>query len=602
MDTNRLASLTARHYQITPLDPFGHLFQVSLRIEQPEQPIQTVSLPNWIPGSYLIRDFSKHLIDLRALDDAGNELAIHPIDKSKWSLSSPGAVTLIYQVYAWDLSVRGAHFDQTHAFFNGTSVFLAVDGQRDYPCQLSLNHSEFTRNAQWQAATTMQKQAVNTDGFGFYQASNYHELIDHPFEIGTFQTLEFKACGITHKMVFTGITGEVDFARLEQDLIKICEYELNFFGAPYPIEEYLFQVTVTGSDYGGLEHRSSTALICSRYDLPYPGMEEASDGYVQFLELCSHEYFHTWNVKRIMPEVYQNHPLDTPAFTEQLWWFEGVTSYYDALILLRSGVIDEPTYLKLLGQQMTRVYRMPGRFKQTLAESSFLTWTKFYQQDENAPNAIISYYTKGSLMALALDFLLREGSQNKLSLDTVLLELWHNYGAKQKGLKEGEIQHICQELSGLDLSEFFQMALHKVDDFDFEALFKAFGYQFSLRPAATLSDLGGEASEKVAKFNLGANLVEQNGAVVLKHIWRQGSFADAGLTTNDEIIALNGIKISTKSDIERLMQRTPLGMSWHCHYFRRDELMETTIELQPAIADRVVISKLDEESETLQWL
>ncbi|MEA3405024.1 MAG: M61 family peptidase, partial [Pseudomonadota bacterium] len=364
------------HYSVNPIDPKGHLYEVSLTIENPSQPIQTLSLPNWIPGSYLIRDFSKHIISLKAKSIDQQEVDLTSIDKSTWQFESNGSpVTVTYQVYAWDLSVRGAHFDETHGFFNGTSVFLCVDGQRDQACSVQIQPNDFTAENGWKVATGMPARQITESGFGLYQADDYDALIDYPVEMGTYTEIQFEACGVPHKMVLTGIF-ECDEDRIKEDLIKICEYEINLFGQPAPMESYLFQVIITGSDYGGLEHRNSTALMCSRDDLPYKGMEEATEGYLQFLELCSHEYFHSWNVKRIQPAVYQASDLKEPAYTNQLWWFEGITSYYDALILLRAGLVDNKTYLKLLAQQMTRVYRMPGRFKQSAADSSWHTWTK----------------------------------------------------------------------------------------------------------------------------------------------------------------------------------------------------------------------------------
>ncbi|MGM0541532.1 MAG: M61 family metallopeptidase, partial [Pseudomonadota bacterium] len=421
-------SHSAIQYSITPQDPKGHLFEVTLTIETPLEPYQQLRLPNWIPGSYLIRDFSKHLIDLKAMSAENEPIELSLIDKSTWQFASNGKpVTIRYQVYAWDLSVRGAHFDESHAFFNGTSVFLAVDGQREKPCLLEVVGTEFTKSCHWKIATGLAPQKVDKFGFGTYYATHYNSLIDHPFELGTYTEIEFEACGVPHKIALTGLF-ELDKARLKDDLIKICEYEIKLFGEPAPMKSYLFQVMVTGSDYGGLEHRNSTALMCSRDDLPYIGMKKATDGYLQFLELCSHEYFHTWNVKRIQPEIYQKADLSEPVYTNQLWWFEGITSYYDGLILKRAGLVDNETYLNLLAKQMTGVYRMPGRFLQSVAQSSLLTWTKFYQQDENAPNAIISYYTKGSLIALGLDLTIRQQTQGEKSIDDVLLYLWQHFG------------------------------------------------------------------------------------------------------------------------------------------------------------------------------
>lgn len=589
------------HYHITPQDPKGHLFAVTLTIEAPTSPFQDVSLPSWIPGSYLIRDFSKHLIGLQAVNSSNEPVELRVIDKSTWQFASDGQpVTLNYQVYAWDLSVRGAHFDESHAFFNGTSVFLAVEGQRNQPCSLALVQTEFTQQENWKAATGLETVEVDAYGFGLYQATDYSTLIDHPFELGTYAEIDFDACGIPHKVVLTGLF-ELDEARLKADLIKICEYQITLFGAPAPMQHYLFQVMVTGSDYGGLEHRNSTALMCSRDDLPYPGMGKATAGYLQFLELCSHEYFHTWNVKRIQPEIYRVADLKAPVYTNQLWWFEGITSYYDALILKRAGLVDNETYLNLLAQQMTRVYRMPGRFVQSVADSSLLTWTKFYQQDENAPNAIISYYTKGSLIALGLDLTIRRRTQGTKSLDDVLLYLWQNFGKVGIGLKEREIEDICAEVSGVDLTDFFKRYLYGTEDLPFEALFKAVDIDFSLRLPTGLVDLGGKTSseESLIELQLGANVVDTpQQTVKITHVFNGRPAHQAGLAAGDELIAINGVKISSQTQLQQRLKRSEQNKPWKCHFFRRDELRDCLVNLTPAIADRVVLTAASSDKES----
>ncbi len=593
-------------YSITPKDPKGHLFEVTLTIEAPIQPFQQVSLPNWIPGSYLIRDFSKHLIDLKAMNAKNLPIELSSIDKSTWQFASNGQpVTLSYQVYAWDLSVRGAHFDESHAFFNGTSVFLAVDGQREKPCSLEVLGTAFTTANHWKIATGLPSQKVNKFGFGTYQATNYDSLIDHPFELGTYTEIDFEACGVPHKMVLTGIF-DLDEDRLTADLIKICEYEIKLFGAPAPMQDYLFQVMVTGSDYGGLEHRNSTALMCSRDDLPYKGMEKSTDGYLQFLELCSHEYFHTWNVKRIQPEIYLKADLSEPVYTNQLWWFEGITSYYDGLILNRAGLVDNQTYLKLLAQQMTRVYRMPGRFQQSVAESSLLTWTKFYQQDENAPNAIISYYTKGSLIALGLDLTIRQQTKGKKSLDTILLHLWQYFGKNAIGLKEGQIEALCSEISGIDLTDFFTRYLYGREDLPFESLFKAVGIEFKLRQPNDLTDLGGVNSESTETLDLqlGANITDSlQQTVKITHVWNDRPAYQAGLSAGDELIAINGVKVSNQQQVLQRLKRSQLNNTWECHYFRRDELRTCTLILTASETDRVSLIETENPTEnTAKWL
>ncbi|WP_319379666.1 PDZ domain-containing protein [Thiomicrorhabdus sp.] len=592
------------HYELELLDPHAHLFEVKLTIAHPEQPSQTVSLPNWIPGSYLIRDFSKHLIDLQAFDAQGNSVDLTALDKSSWKFSCDRATTLTYQVYAWDLSVRGAYFDDQRAFFNGTSVFLQTEGQSDLPHTLHLKTNRFTREKCWCAASGMPQINVDASGFGKYQTENYAALIDYPFEIGTHQTLDFEACNIPHKMVISGIF-ECDFERLKQDLIKICETEINLFGSA-PMDSYLFQLFVTGNDYGGLEHRNSTALICSRDDLPYIGMQEASDGYVRLLELCSHEYFHSWNVKSIQPQAFQNADLQQPQYTHQLWWFEGVTSYYDALILLRANVINEARYLQLLGEQMTRVYRMPGRFRQSVADSSWFTWTKFYQQDENAPNAIISYYTKGSLIALALDLFLRQHSNGDFTLDDILRHLWEQYGRNGISLQEKQIESLCSELSGYDFQSFFDQYLYDTKDLPFEEILREFGYRFERRPYQGLNDLGGTSGTSLLKMSLGMNVKAEVQGLRVTHVWNDSAAHKAGLSAGDLLIALDKLKIDSIAQLEQKLQRARNGVQWHCHYFRRDELREALLLPEASVSDRVVISRMNaqemSEKGSLSWI
>jgi len=593
-------------YNISAFDPKSHLIKVFLRIESPSQPQQILRLPNWIPGSYLIRDFAKHITNINIKTDDGESVELKTIDKSNWSFSSHQAVTVEYTIYAWDLSVRGSHFDESHAFFNGTSVFLEVVDQGSSECIVEIDHSPVTSDHNWKVATGLPKINVDAGGFGRYKAENYSDLIDYPVEMGTFSEIEFEACGVPHKMVITGIF-ECDEERLKEDLIKICETEINLFGSPAPVKEYLFQVMVTGSDYGGLEHKNSTALICSRNDLPYKGMKEATDGYLQFLELCSHEYFHTWNVKRIQPKVYQDSDLQSPVYTNQLWWFEGITSYYDGLILQRAGLVDNKTYLKLLAKQMTRVYRMPGRFNQSVADSSWLTWTKFYQQDENAPNSIISYYTKGSLIAIGLDLTIRKETLGQKSLDNILLYLWKHYGKTQTGLIDGDIERICSEVSGVDLTDFLNRYLFGTEDIPFKTLFDEFGIDFNLRSLSGLDDLGGDidsSDEDTGLPNhLGANITNTpQGSIKVTHVWNNQPAYNAGLSSGDEIIALNGLKITNKAQIDTLLKRHDNNKGLNCHYFRRDELRQTVLNLAAPHKDRVALSESKNNHSALNWL
>ncbi|MEJ2921568.1 peptidase M61, partial [Bordetella avium] len=424
-------------YRLEPHDPAGHRYRITLGVARPDPNGQLLSLPAWIPGSYLIRDFSRQIETLSARA-GGRPVAVMKRDNHTWQAAPcEGPLVIDYTVYAWDLSVRGAHLDESHGFFNGTSVFLRVHGQDDQPCLLDLAPPPGI--AGWKVYTSLREArgrlGARRHGFGRYEAPDYDALIDHPVEMGTPQVARFTAHGAEHELVFTGVAPRLDLARIAQDVQKICETQIAFFEprsrrAPFldSADRYVFMTMVTGDGYGGLEHRASTALMTSRKDLPVLGQQGQGEGYRSFLGLVSHEYFHTWNVKRIKPAAFAPYNLAQPDLTRLLWIFEGFTSYYDDLLLLRAGVITRDDYLRLLSKTITSVMRSPGRHKQSVADSSFDAWTRYYKQDENSANALVSYYTKGSLVALGLDLLIRQDSGGSHSLDDVMRLLWQRYG------------------------------------------------------------------------------------------------------------------------------------------------------------------------------
>ena len=404
-------------YRITSASPSAHLFDVELRIDAPGTDELYLMLPAWIPGSYMIRDFARNLVSITA-SSGERQLGLVKVDKQTWRVQ-PCATPLkvSYQVYAWDLSVRGAHLDQTHGYFNGTSVFLKVVGREHEPCEIEIVRPTGTSCSDWRVATTLSRIDAPELGFGRYGADDYEELIDHPVEMGRFDFRRFSAAGVDHEIALTG-RHRADLERLCSDLKRICEYHAGMFGALPKMSRYLFLVTAVGEGYGGLEHSTSTSLLCKREDLPKAGEESITEGYRRFLGLCSHEYFHLWNVKRIRPEALRRADLAAERYTRQLWAFEGITSYYDDLALVRSGLIPAESYLETLARTITRVMRGAGRLKQSLSDSSFDAWTKFYKPDENSPNAVVSYYAKGSLVAFALALRIRActGGQRTLSV------------------------------------------------------------------------------------------------------------------------------------------------------------------------------------------
>ncbi|MES2076178.1 MAG: PDZ domain-containing protein [Pseudomonadota bacterium] len=575
------SSKPAVAYTIVPKDLAGHIFQVTLTVEAPAADGQEFILPAWIPGSYMIREFARNIVQIRA-EGGGQPVALTKLDKHSWRAAPvKGALTLEYEVYAWDLSVRAAHLDQTHAFFNGTSVFLRVAGQEAAPHQVDIQRPADAAARTWRVATALPELKAKRYGFGTYIAANYDELIDHPVELGDFALATFKAHGIAHDIVISGRVPNLDMARLCADLKAICETQIAFFeprSKRAPMERYVFLTLAVGDGYGGLEHRASTALICARADLPSsaaPKKAEVSDGYLQFLGLCSHEYFHTWNVKRIKPAAFAPYDLQVENHSPLLWLFEGFTSYYDDLMLVRAGIIGEPAYFKLLAKTIGGVLRGSGRNKQSVAESSFDAWTKYYRQDENAPNAIVSYYTKGSLVALALDLSIRAKSAGKKSLDDVMLALWQRYGRDfyptvGRGVTPAEVEALFDEISGMRLKPFFDKYVRGTDDLPLAKLLAQFGVKYS-------------DERKATKPSLDVNAGRDGNDCKLSSVHEGGAAHQGGLSAGDLLVAIDGLRV-TATNLDTLLSRYGVGSEVEVHAFRRDELMSFRLRLQ---GDRV---------------
>ncbi|MEW5709921.1 MAG: PDZ domain-containing protein [Pseudomonadota bacterium] len=575
-------------YRIFPKSPEAHLFEASCTVNDPDPEGQHFALPAWIPGSYMIRDFAKHVVTIRAAS-GGKPLTIEKVDKHTWRCdSAPGPVTVTMEVYAWDLSVRGAHLDTSHGFFNGPCVFLRVPGKERQPCRVEIAPPRGAHYRAWRVATTLARDSVEAHGFGRYTARDYDELIDHPVEMGEFRLARFRACDVPHEVALTGVS-DADLPRLTRDLQRLCEYHIRFFGEPAPFDRYLFLVTAVGEGYGGLEHRASTALLVARNDLPRPGVKEVTEGYRRFLGLASHEYFHTWNVKRIRPSAFSPYDLDRECYTTLLWAFEGFTSYYDDLALVRCGLIPRQDYLELLGQAITQLLRTPGRTKQTVTESSWDAWIKYYRQDENTPNAVVSYYTKGSLIALCLDLLIRDRTRGRKSLDEVMRALWRRHGLTGVPVPEDGIERLAEEVTGLKLGAFFDQALRSTEELPLKNLLARFGVKMALRPAESATDKGGKPAGKPAaklqeRVTLGARTSGNGDEVKLTHVLDGGPAQAAGLAAGDTLVALDGLRV-TPSNLEARLARYRPGDNVEATGFRRDELFVRRLTLGAAPLD-----------------
>ncbi len=588
-------------YRIRPASAQAHLFHVDIEIPNRGDDEFVLSMPAWIPGSYMIRDFARNIPLVAAETADGRALHCRKRDKQTWVCAAQGdLIKVSYQVYAWELSVRSAHLDATHAYFNGPSVLLRVQGMAHIPCLIQLMAPDDPCGADWRVATSLKPIDVDPRGFGVYGADDYDDLIDHPVEMGKFDAFAFTVADVPHRMAISG-RHRTDTRQLADDLARICAEHVGMFGE-LPIDRYLFLVTAIGEGYGGLEHRFSTSLLCSRQDLPQSTGQTRSEAYIRFLGLCSHEYFHLWHVKRIRPMALMTGDLDREVHTRTLWAFEGITSYYDELALVRSGCIDTKTYLGLLAATVTRLMRTPGRAVQSLAESSFDAWTKFYKQDENAPNAIVSYYVKGALVALALDLTIRAGTQGRVSLDDVMRELWLRHGRTGLGVSEQGIEAVAAEVAGLDLQAFFSTALDGTADLDLESPLAGVGIAMRLRPAAGPKDQGGcvECFEpREARPTLDVRLRSGNGEAIVQSVIRGGAGECAGIAPGDVILAVAGLRASAEN-LDTLIAQAAPDAAVLVHLFRRDELLEVLVRPAPARADTCDLMLLESAPEALR--
>ena len=584
-------------YSIVPKQPAAHLFEVTITVADPDPSGQRFMLPVWIPGSYMVREFARNIVTLRAVNEAGRKVRVEKTDKQTWQAAPVnGPLTLRYEVYAWDMSVRAAHLDDTTGFFNGTSVFLAAVGHEDAPCLVDIQKPAGPAYRSWRVATALpEARGTRRYGFGEYSAQNYDELADHPVTLGEFALATFKAHGVPHDIVIAGRVVALDMARLAADLKRICEAQIALFepkSKKAPVERYVFMTQAVSDGYGGLEHRASTALICNRSDLPVEGRPQTTEGYRTYLGLCSHEYFHTWNVKRIKPAAFAPYDLTRENYTSLLWLFEGFTSYYDDLILVRTGLISPEEYFALLGKVVGGVMRGSGRLKQTVAESSFDAWVKYYRQDENAPNAIVSYYTKGSLVALAFDLTIRAQTSNRKSLDDVMRLLWQRFGrdfyrGKPVGVAEDEVGAIFAEATGAELGALFEQAVRSTRDLPLETLLEPFG--ISLAPER----------DKNTRPTLGAR-VRGGGDCTLAAVHDGSAAQKAGLSAGDVLVAIDGLRV-TGANLDALLSRYLPGAKVEVHAFRREELRAVQVKLDGPEVSRYSLAVTDRRAAARNW-
>lgn len=515
-------------------EPTSHLYHITMRITAFEGPRVEVSLPAWTPGSYLVREYSRHLQNFRCV------LPWEKINKNTWHIHVPTTTTEIvieYSIYGYDLSVRTSHLDTTHGYFNGACLFLMYGPARQQLHELYL----VPPNNHWQITTSLRAEA------DYFVAQTFDELVDSPVEMGTHELHNFMVLDKVHQLAIWG-KGNYNSSLLVQDIQHIIETVAALFGG-LPYTNYLF-ILHCGDSYGGLEHKDSTTLLFPRLQF------QPTEKYEKFLQLVAHEFFHAWNIKRLRPETLDNFNYNQENYVSVLWFCEGATAYYDELLCYRAGFYNEKRYLNLLSDAITRLENTPGKEVQSLTQSSFDAWIKLYRPDENTNNSSVSYYLKGQIIIWLLDLIIRTHSTH--SFDTVFQRLWQNYQQSGgKAYSEADLWRVIEAVAGIDLTDFYKKYLTGTTPIPYQDFLTPFGLQLKL--------------QQDAYPYTGLRLGEDK--AIIKFVETNSPAQRSGLAPGDELVALEGYRVTPKNWLELTNLKPAVTVT----YFRRDELLESAL-------------------------
>ena len=556
-------------YTLGMSKPHSHLFEVTVTVEGWSEPSLELVMPSWTPGSYMIREYARHVQDFSAESD-GKAARWQKTAKDTWRVETPlqGRVRASYKVYAHDLTVRTCHLDGSHGFATGAALFMYVSGRIKEPVSL-----EVTTPFRWQVSTGLEPLGGGNNIFRF-KARDFDELVDGPLECGTHRVLPFDVDGVPHKIALWG-RGNEDETRLLDDTKAIVQAQKRFFGE-LPYRHYTF-IHHLAAGRGGLEHRNSAVFLVDRWGF----RPQAS--YERFLELVAHEFFHVWNVKRVRPKPLGPFDYRTENHTRQLWTMEGVTSYYEKRFVLAAGLYGKDRFLERLGEGIAALQSQPGRTRQSLESASFDAWIKHYRPDENSANSSISYYLKGEVVALLLDLEIRALTSRKKSLDDVLKHLTHQAKLDDAGFEEPDgyletVEKVCGDQDRA-FRKFFERYVAGTEELDFD---RALGHAgLTLR----WTRKGAEASGGWLGVSTRAGTI---GAVVTASR-ADGPAYGAGVYPGDEIVALDGHRVDEARLTARLAERPP-GATVRLSVFRREELYEIQVPLGESPADALEIA------------
>ena len=552
--------------------PHTHLFDVEMAVKRTGNtpPDEVIMMPVWTPGSYLIREFERNVQDFAAFDGSGQSLKWEKRTKNTWRVVTNGAREwrVTYRVYANELSVRTSELNSDHAFWNNANLLMYLDGFQKSPSTIRVLAPDVWKVATGLPAVPGQK---NT-----FRAENFDVLYDSPFEASNFKTIVFNVKGVPHRIVIDGI-GNYDPERMRRDVQKILETQVELMGGEIPYRDYTFFLHLRANTGGGLEHLNSCALGYPRFGFTTrsgdrstsaaPNATERSEpDYRGFLGLVSHEFFHLWNVKRIRPDALGPFDYTQENYTKVLWVAEGITDYYADLALRRAGLISESDFLNATARSIQNLQNTPGRLVQSVEESSFDAWIKYYRQDENSVNSQISYYDKGALLGFLLDLEIRKRSGGAKSLDDVMRYLYAEFFKKDRNYGPADFQKACELMAGGSLEEFFSKYVRGKEELDYNGALEAAGLRLETSAATN------------AKIYFGADIAQEDDRLIVRRVYAGSPAYDSGLNAGDQIVAMDNLRVTRDFFNARMAEKKP-GDLVNLTIFRFDDLSTLLIKL-----------------------
>ena len=564
-------------YTISMSKPWTHLLEVEMRLNYGRTK-SLISLPNesgeyielkmpvWTPGSYLIREYARHVESFSAKDASGTDLTWRKTNKNTWQIDTKGAKEIVarYNVYANELTVRTSELNDEHAFISPAALLLFPKDQLNAPSTVKV-----VPFGNWKVATGLPKVENQTNTF---RAENYDVLYDSPFEVSDFKEISFDVQSKPHRFVVTG-EGNYDLPKIARDTAKIIEAAYKIFG-DLPYDDYLFILNTRGG--GGLEHLNSTALQFNRFNF--------TTRYKDFLNLVAHEFFHLWNVKRIKPDALGPFDYENENYTRLLWFAEGGTAYYESVLLRRADLITADEFTTARETQMLALQNRPGRFETSLEDASFDAWIKYYRPDDNAINNQISYYDKGELVNFLLDVEIRKASNGAKSLDDVMRHLYTEFAKKNKNYSPEDLQKACELMAGKSLNDFFEKYVRGTVEIDYNAILSGIGLRFST----------GETENKSAY--LGANLRQDGDKLIVASLPKETPAYEQGLNSGDQIVAVDGNRASQTFLSSYLSEKRPADRI-KLTVFRFDALREIEVTLGGRAKQDFQITAIENPSE-----